>query len=194
MTYIPGLREQTVLFFKSMGFGFILGIVYDVFRTVKVIFIKDTGNKKSVYIRDLIYCIFCTFSVFVYNLVVNNGEFRLYVLFGSLLGFIVYYFSLGALAIKITDALSACTDKIKLLLKNTVFKPIFFVISKFSIKTKKNYQKVIKKSKKLKNNSKFRLQKHSIMLYNAKCYSKKLRRTDKNNVKDGKNNKKNQKA
>lgn len=163
MDYIQGLNVQTEIFFYALGFGFLLGILYDVFRTVRLIISDSRG---FVIAMDILYFAVCSFLIFCFNLVVDNGRVRIYVVFGELLGWLIYYFSFGSIAMKVTAAVSRFFRKIifapvrkffaKILRKNSFF------IGK-SEKTLKKYNKKIK----------YILQKHKGIVYNLYSYNEK---------------------
>ena len=142
MDYIQGIGAQTEIFFFSLGFGFLLGILYDVFRTLRII-ISDA--KGFVIAADLIYFAVCSFLMFCFNLIVDNGRVRVYVIVGEILGWMIYYFSLGTLAIKLTNS-------VRRFFKSRIFAPIrrFFgtlrkKMSSFGKKAKKYLKNTIKK-------------------------------------------------
>ena len=103
MVYIQGVAEQTRLFLLSIGFGFLLGILYDIFRTVRLV-ISD--SKGFVIFMDLLYFAFCTFLNFCYLLTIDYGKIRFYIVFAELLGWLIYYFSFGAVAIRLSSAIT----------------------------------------------------------------------------------------
>lgn len=165
MVYIQGITEQTRIFLYSLGFGFLLGILYDVFRTMRLIISKSKG---FAFFADLLYFSVCAILTFCFIMVVDSGKVRLYVALGEILGWLVYYFSFGAIAIRLTNAVTS------------FFKRIFSAVSKF---LKRIFNKIRKKSDKFilfgkkiirKNNKKvkFNLQKHSGMVYNLNSYIK----------------------
>lgn len=98
MEYIHGLNFQARLFFQSIGFGFLLGILYDTFRTLRIII---SSKKAFVIFMDTAYFVLCGFLFFCFSLVLDNGEIRAYLLFGNLIGWMIYYFSLGFASAKI---------------------------------------------------------------------------------------------
>ncbi|MBQ8762599.1 MAG: spore cortex biosynthesis protein YabQ [Clostridia bacterium] len=163
MEYIQGLSVQTEIFLLSLGFGFLLGILYDVFRTLRLII-----SKSAVFtvFMDILYFVLCAILIFSFNLVVDSGKIRLYVLLGDLLGWLVYYFSFGEISIKISNIIIS-------LVRRTLM-----AISKPFIKLKKHMERKFKKfflfSKKIirkfYKKAKFDLQKHRSMVYNLNGY------------------------
>lgn len=137
MDYIQGIGAQTEIFFFSLGFGFLLGILYDVFRTVRII-ISDA--KGFVIATDLIYFAVCSFLIFCFNLVVDNGRVRVYVVLGEILGWMIYYFSFGTVAIRLTNAVNRFLKK-KILLPMRSFFALFRRKTVILCEKKKKYLK-----------------------------------------------------
>ncbi len=165
MVYIQGLAEQTRIFFYALGFGFLLGILYDLFRTLRMIISR---SKPFVFFMDLLYFAVCAFLTFCFILVADSGKIRAYVALGETLGWLIYYFSFGTIAMKFTSAVLRGFRA----LTAAVFKPIRRIFSKISRKTEKLGvfgKKIIRKSDK---KTKFILQKYNSIVYNLYSYIK----------------------
>ncbi len=165
MDYIQGLAVQTEIFLYSLGFGFMLGILYDVFRTIRLIISKA---KYFVFFMDLLYFSVCAFLTFCFIMVVDSGKVRLYVALGEILGWLIYYFSFGAIALKVSNNVisffrrifSAFFSKIC-----RIFRRVWHKFEKIAFFGKKNIRKFKKKAK-------FNLQKHNSIVYNLNSYIK----------------------
>ncbi len=163
MEYIQGLSVQTEIFLLSLGFGFLLGILYDVFRTLRLIISKSAS---FTVFMDVMYFAVCAFLIFSFNLVVDSGKIRLYVMFGDLLGWLIYYFSFGEISIKISNLIISSVRR------------FFCVVSKPFIRFKRLLNRKLRKintfSKKIlrkfNKKVKFDLQKHRSMVYNLNGY------------------------
>ncbi len=95
-------NQQLIIFLASIGLGFLLGIFYDILRTVRL---TITKSNVGIIIFDVIYFIFFGFASFLFILAMNKGEVRIYIPIGEIIGWLFYYFSFGLAAIKITDLL-----------------------------------------------------------------------------------------
>ncbi len=166
MDYIQGLAEQTEIFLYALGFGFLLGIIYSVFRVLRMML---PDSKGFVFFMDLLYFAVCTFLAFCFILVADSGKIRGYVALGMILGWTVCYFSFGAI--------SACIGKsVTMIFESAfsaLFKPfkrfgvrIFRKIEKLTVFCKKNIRKTDKKEKII-------LQKYKDIVYNLLGYNKK---------------------
>lgn len=151
MTYLIGMGEQAKIFLLSLGFGFFIGILYDVIRLVRMLF----GNgKKSFLVLDVFYMLFAATLTFLFLLTQTGGSVRAYVLLGELLGFFIYFVTLGTLIAAVFDRLTAFLyrffEKLFLGFKR-VFRAMFAPIRRIFLKNaKKTHKKVhfsIKKSK-----------------------------------------------
>lgn len=92
--------EQLSIFLSSLGVGFILGVLYDILRGIRL---SVSKNKVLVVVFDLIYFLLLAFITFIFILAANKGEIRFYIILGEIIGLVFYYVSFGIAAIKITD-------------------------------------------------------------------------------------------
>lgn len=174
MDYIQGIAAQTENFLYAFGFGFLLGILYDVFRTLRMIISRSKG---FVLFMDLLYFAVCTFLTFCFVLIVDSGKIRVYVAFGEILGWLVYYFSFGAIAMRISNSIVSLTKRLFLSVFNPVkrlMNKIFRKFGKFEDFCKKNIRKSDKKLK-------FDLQKYRGIVYNLLGYKEKTNFNKKGN-------------
>lgn len=100
MDYIVGMPRQTTNFLLSLGFGFCIGVLYDVVRTIRLIF---GGGKRTVLIFDILYSAFAGLVTFIFSLVITNGMVMAYVVFGEMLGFFIYYITFGVFAVRFSE-------------------------------------------------------------------------------------------
>ena len=84
--------EQLWTFLYSIAYGVALGVFYDLFRVLRLIFIPSSV---SVFIQDVLFWIISGIVTFMYMFSFNDGMIRFYMLCGVFLGWILYYFTLG---------------------------------------------------------------------------------------------------
>ncbi len=154
---------QLTIFLCSLGVGFLLGIIYDVLRTIRL---SLSEEKPLIIVFDLLYFLILSFITFIFILALNKGEVRFYIFFGEITGLLFYYFSFGVVAMKLTDKFILLLKKIygiifKIIstpfrLVKTIFKAISKKFSFISEKRRKNNEKIKKKH----------LQKIRIYVYN----------------------------
>ncbi len=155
--------EQLKFFLLSLGVGFALGIAYDILRTIRLTISK---SKTLIFIFDVLYFLIFGLVTFIFFLAINKGEFRSYMLFGEVLGWVFYYVSFGLAAKTFTDNFvkgfrSICRFIFKVV--SAPFRLIFKVILTFKNKIFTFSQKVVKKMQK---NRKKHLQKQRLYVYN----------------------------
>ncbi len=91
------IAEQTSVFFRSLLLGAVLGCLYDFFRITRLAFIIPS---LLVLVEDLLFFLFSTIILFGFMLENSYGQIRYFILLGVLLGWTIYYFSVGALVMK----------------------------------------------------------------------------------------------
>lgn len=142
--------EQMYIFFIFIICGVIIGIIFDVFRILRKSF--KTPDIVT-YIEDVLFwiitCILFAYTIFTYN----NGEIRLYIFIGALIGILIYILTISKyfikFCVKIINIIKIFINKfviypLKIILKilrKIIFKPIIF----FYINIKKSIKDIIKK-------------------------------------------------
>ena len=163
--YLYGLSitTQAKNFLLSLGLGFIMGIVYDLFRIIRL---SISERKISIIIFDLLYCIFLCFTTFIFLITVNEGQVRFYLLLGEGVGFAIYYFSLGVIIFSFSQKtiyfIKLCFRKIF----SVLFLPFKWVFTRLKRVCDKILKKGRKRTKNIKNKSKFLLKVNRHLLYN----------------------------
>lgn len=155
--------EQTLIFIASLGVGFLLGVLYDVLRALRLSFTK---GKIAVIIFDLLYFFLVAFCSYIFILAANKGEVRSYIIIGELLGAIFYYFSLGFALMKLTDKFVLVLKKIYSIIFKIISFP-FRLIKTWFLKLFGGFKVFFKKSeKKSKKIQKKVLPKARVYVYN----------------------------
>ncbi len=88
------LADQTVYFLCSILFGLVISALYDVFKLFRLL-----GFTKlwQMILSDVLYFIVSAFLTVMFSLPFNTGQVRYFVIFGMILGFFTYRFTLGTL-------------------------------------------------------------------------------------------------
>lgn len=174
MTYGVSLAKQTYNFFVSVGFGFALGIVYDFFFIIRNLVSK---RKWVTFVCDTLFTVLASVMSFLLLLIITDGQIRAYVILGEIIGFFVYYFSLGVFIVKLCERITriirsvfAFFKRILLFIFKVIFAPFRFIFSFFGRFFKKIYEKTRKNAKKVAKKSKFLLQVDNALLYNQRVY------------------------
>lgn len=157
--YSFSLATQTRLFLMSLGFGFLMGLVYELFRTFRTVF----GNKKWTYLlTDILFLITLGFLNTLFFLLCNEGEIRLFALFGESLGFISYFVTIGF-------TVKLFFEKLMWLVRRfltMIWKIVSFPFKKLYMLIKKIVKKYLKIPEKIKNKSNYHLKPIRHLLYN----------------------------
>ena len=130
------------IFGFSIIFGAFLGIFYDIFRIIRIFFKCKFWN---VFIQDIIYFFLSGVSTFLFILFINSGEIRFYILAGELMGFTLYYLTLGSLVYGIFYRFSRVIKKFFTKIFRALFVPIKSSVGKIRLiclKKKINNQKI----------------------------------------------------
>lgn len=90
--------EQARLFLVSMIYGILLGVWYEVFRTVRK---EIVHGEKMVHLEDVIFCFSAAAGLFLLFQIYNQGRIRFYVLTGIFVGNTGYFLLLSDMAGKI---------------------------------------------------------------------------------------------
>lgn len=91
------ITEQTAVFFHSLLLGAVLGCFYDLFRITRIAFIIPAP---VVLVEDLLFFLFSSIILFGFMLENSYGQIRYFILLGVVLGWTLYYFTLGSLVMK----------------------------------------------------------------------------------------------
>ncbi|MBQ3567129.1 MAG: spore cortex biosynthesis protein YabQ [Oscillospiraceae bacterium] len=135
--------QQLNLFLISCVFGIPIGVFFDIFRTLRILF---KHGKIAVIIEDILFFIIYGIFIMCFTITAARSEFRFYYCFGNLLGFILYYVTVGHIVVSF---LRTVILKIKKILQKPIRK--FTVLClKVTKKIEKNLQtvKIRKKFKK----------------------------------------------
>lgn len=161
------MENQAYIFFIFILNGFLIGILFDIFRILR----KSFKTKDFVTIaQDIIFWILTSFIILYSIFKFNNGELRGFIFLGILIGAIIYLLLFSKLFITVNVFIINILKKIIYyililpiktifkFLRKIILKPISFIfinlreiLSKIKLKPKKTFKnnKKIKKEKDL---------------------------------------------
>ena len=95
-------QNRGAAFLASLVVGCIIGVIYDVFRLIRVVY---TGGRVKLFFEDVLFCVMSAgvFAVFMFN--ANMGVIRMFAAIGALIGFFAYRFSVGLLTVPMAKKL-----------------------------------------------------------------------------------------
>ena len=97
------LTSQFQGFVISVGVGVLLGAYYDIFRIFRTVF---RSEKRAVFFQDLFYMLSAAFVTFLLSLGVNYGQVRFYILAGEIIGWCLYFLTVGMITIRLFQCIS----------------------------------------------------------------------------------------
>ncbi len=153
--------QQLKLFVLSCAFGIPIGIFFDIFRAIRIIF---PHGKFIVALEDILF--FISYAVFLmcFTITAARSEFRFYFCAGNLLGFIIYYFTVG-------NTVVAIFKKIVTVFKKGIYIVLRPINTKIVLLHEKNKNFIVKRFKNMpvrKKNTKTPLIVRCNLLYNKK--------------------------
>jgi len=84
----------------------------------------------SIFISDLLFSITAALTVILLLFHINGGEIRGFALFGALIGFIIYYFTVGRLTVFFSDLIIKATKRLIFFIFSVTFKPLLMFFRK----------------------------------------------------------------
>lgn len=86
------VSDQLVSFLRAALLGLTAGVAYDLLRAVRL---RCRSGRLLTHLLDLVYVLSVLLVVFLFTLRQGEGELRLYMLLGMLLGFGIYFLALS---------------------------------------------------------------------------------------------------
>ena len=99
MEYLQSIGAQTVIFFRTAGFGFLLGSAYDLSRFVRLL-----TSSRRIAVWDICFGAFAGVAAFLFALTQTGGKIRVFFLAALGIGFAVWYVCVGTPLRTVTDA------------------------------------------------------------------------------------------
>ena len=103
------LAGQTTAFLYSCALGAALCAVYDVFRAIRMFFLP---GRILVAFLDILYFFLAAVFTFAFFMAVSQGEIRGYLYFGELIGWLLYYETIGSWLLRLQNKLFAILRRI----------------------------------------------------------------------------------
>ena len=141
--------NQTYLFIVFTIVGIIIGVLFDIFRILR----KSFKTKDIVtYIEDILFWILTGIIILFSMYKFSNGELRLFMIIGIIMGTLMYMITFSKYVIKISVFIINIIKTIivypikviEKILKKIIIRPIFIICINF----KKNFINFVKKNKK----------------------------------------------
>lgn len=117
------IEEELRLFLLSCGAGVVFGVYYDIFRALRL---TVPHHSFFVFLEDLLFLM--TYGIFLscFASAAARGELRGYYILGGLIGFVLYYFTIGKFVMGFIKKLIKCVRK----MLSVLYKPIGEIMNK----------------------------------------------------------------
>lgn len=159
------VEVQLISFLYALAFGAVTGVLYDAFRIIRVAF---PIGRAAVFVEDMVFLFAAGILNFIFFLELNSGEIRVFILLGTIAGFVIYYFTVGMLIIKSAKLIVKIFRMIFGFVFGIIFAPIkkicsflYKIIKKINGISRKRQKKATKRFNSLK-------KKYKIYLYKFK--------------------------
>lgn len=99
------IQKQLIIILYSLLVGLIFGAGYDIIRIIHIMLGKVWFRRPVIFLLDLVYMLIltCCYSVFTYAF--NNGMYRMFIEIPMIVGFIVYYNTIGRVVIYFSEVI-----------------------------------------------------------------------------------------
>ncbi|MBQ8582876.1 MAG: spore cortex biosynthesis protein YabQ [Ruminococcus sp.] len=113
------VNEELLLFGMSCIMGAVFGVIYDIFRIIRIIF---AHNGILIALEDIVFLGIYGVSLIAFASAAARGELRFYFVIGNFIGFTLYFFTIGSIV-------SSAVRKLFFALKK-VFSVVLYPIKK----------------------------------------------------------------
>ncbi len=134
------IHQQLALMLYALILGAALGAVFDALRITRVILSygisSRSGNELQrcvfalCFIEDIAFAVFAAVALVLFCFKANNGMSRGYILFGALVGFVLYLATLGRLTSLVSKALAKLFYRILAIIKVHIIVPALLFLKK----------------------------------------------------------------
>lgn len=123
MNYSLPLSQQIVVFVKAAGSGIVIGIIYDLIYTLRVLI---SEKRKWIVFQDVLFGVIATMVSFFFMVIFNSGIVRFNLVAAQAVGAAAFHFTVGR---TLSETAISIGDTIKKLLSKG-FYPLIFLKKK----------------------------------------------------------------
>lgn len=129
----------TLLFATLIGVG--LCLFYDILR----VFRKTKKHSNiAIFFEDILFCVIAALATFILELVRTQGEMRVFIFFGELIGFVICRFTISRITFKVFKQMFILIKKLIKFVKFKILKPIKYFVDKIFDSICKFFKKQLK--------------------------------------------------
>lgn len=162
------VSQQTASFLLSVLLGAALGVVYDCFRVARIL-LPPLAKPKPTFFEDVLFWLIYGFCVFCFAAASARGQVRVFMFFGSILGFTLYILTIGNLITGIIRSIVTAVYKILHKVYSALIEPIVKLIRIFCQKVSRFFVGSHKNNRKIKGSVKKLLKNRGKLVYNDKA-------------------------
>lgn len=159
------ILNQAFTFALGLGLGFLLCILYDFFRVIRMCY---KPGIISALIQDMLFWIITAFLTFILLMVRADGQLRIFVFVAQIIGFVLARKSVSVVTIKAAEFLIPKISKFLKWIRARIFAPIYAVFASLVEIYGDLFKKSTKKGVKILKKSKKRLKLPTKVVYNEK--------------------------
>lgn len=127
------ITTDVIKLFEAVLIGVVFSVIYDIIRGIRYELVK---SKIFEFVADVLW--FASFSLvtFIYIMIRNNGQMRVFFIIGELCGMILYFFTVSKFIVKGLRKLNCMLRKIMALLIIPIVKIVRELLRKIRIQVK----------------------------------------------------------
>ena len=157
------VADQTVTFFLSILLGAGLCIIFDVFRVIRLLGVRQLV---TIVIEDVAFFIICAVLTFLFMLIRSDGQVRWFILAGELIGAVFYNLTISGMVIFVIKKLIEAGYAVIIFANRKIISPILSLIGRVFKKIAPKGKKIARFSKKIPKKFKYSLKQVHQMMYN----------------------------
>lgn len=158
---------QTLVLLYSVLVGAIIGVVFDVFRILRLAF---TVNKVVQFIYDILFSIIATLIFILFLFYANDGTVRWFSTLGSIAGFYLYYNTLGRLIMMIAETIISIIKTVLRFIWSITMRPLIALFCIFGKYAGFALLKLKSKIKIILNHFKYTIKRYKMLKTASKCF------------------------
>lgn len=169
------MAPPVILFLWSVLLGGALGACYDVFRILRI---AVRPGKLLLLVQDLLFFLLAAAASFLFFQEATQGVVRVSLLAGELLGFLVYYFTVGAVVYRLAGAIIGAVKKVLSFLFRIFLRPILLLFRFLGRQLRKPLAALWRKIKIIVKKIKKALQSKRVLMYNQSIHKQRKKQAD----------------
>ncbi len=122
------VTEQVSVLLWAIAAGVAMGLYYDLFRAIRIIF---NCTRVSVILQDVFFWITSAVAVFFISITVNFGYLRIYFVMAILLSWLLYFVTLGRVTMFIVNIIAKMLKQLIELCRKYITVPVSRCIDNF---------------------------------------------------------------